>query len=59
MVARNFSSPELSYTRLLQVPDEDFVPNEDVKPPVHQQSVAPHAQEYQNTYYDLSNAIIE
>lgn len=56
MVARNFSGPELSYSRLLQVPDDEFVAAEDVKPPVHQPVVS-QAQEYQTTYYELSNAI--
>lgn len=54
MVARNFSMQELSYTQLLQVPDDenDFLTLEELKPQQQTQLGTQHY--HQSGYYELS-----
>ncbi|CAH0545897.1 unnamed protein product [Brassicogethes aeneus] len=57
MVARNFSVQDISYSRLLQVPDDDreFITIEELKPVMGQQNIQP--QHYQPTYYELTGMV--
>lgn len=54
MVTRNFSMQELSYSQLLQVPDDDseFLTLEELKP--QQQTQLGHQHYHQPGYYELS-----
>lgn len=55
MVARSFSVQDVSYSRLLHVPDDDrdFITLEELKPAIGQHNL----QHYQPTYYELSNMV--
>lgn len=56
MVARSFSVQDVSYSRLLHVPDDDrdFITLEELKPAIGQPNLQQH---YQPTYYELSNMV--
>ncbi|KAG5883496.1 hypothetical protein JTB14_013926 [Gonioctena quinquepunctata] len=56
MVARSFSVQDVSYSRLLQVQDDerDFITLEELKPAIVQQQQPQH---YQPTYYELTNMV--
>lgn len=58
MVARSFSVQDVSYSRLLHVPDDDrdFITLEELKPAIGQHNNLQH-QHYQPTYYELSNMV--
>lgn len=59
MVARNFPIQELSYSRFLQVPDEEgeFLTIEELKPAPNVQTTFVQHQQYQPSYYELPNII--
>ncbi|XP_023313196.1 protein cycle isoform X2 [Anoplophora glabripennis] len=56
MVARNFPVQDISYSRLLHVPDEErgFITLEELKPAIVQQGLQ---QEYQPRYYELTSMV--
>lgn len=56
MVARSFSVQDVSYSRLLHVPDDDrdFITLEELKPAIGQHNLP---QSYQPTYYELSTMV--
>ncbi|XP_017773829.1 PREDICTED: protein cycle isoform X2 [Nicrophorus vespilloides] len=58
MVARNFPVQDLSYSRLLQIPDDEkeFISLEELKP-VSVQNVEQPQHPYEPSYYELSNMI--
>lgn len=57
MVARNFSVQDLSYSRLLRVPDDEneFLTFEELKSSDIQQSLV--QPDYQSNYYELPSLV--